>query len=310
MTENLTNKIKIAQPQLVAFFLKIAQEHKINHSYIFEGEDNNILYETSLWFAQLVLCQSPLTDGSPCGMCLTCRRIIQQDYPDVLTIIPEGQTIKVEQVRQMKQLLTKSGLESPKRILIIREAEKMTVTSANTLLKFIEEPDGDMFIIFLTNNSQRILPTIQSRCQQIHLKPVKKSLMIQQLIEKNIPQTVAGELAEVCASVISAVELFENEWFNDFRETVQKWFNQIKSRSPLAFITVQQHLVKSAKERSQQQLIFDLLIAHYRLDMEKNNNYKISHVETIELIISAKRKLEANVSFQNVAEQLVWRIMA
>lgn len=310
MVMTLTKQLVAAQPQLVNFFLKVASKKQISHSYIIEGQDSILLYDVGLWLAQLLLCEQPNPDGSPCGECLTCRRVVQFDYPDVLTITPEGQTIKVDQVREMKQLLTKSGMEGKQKILIIQSAEKMTVSSANTLLKFIEEPEGDMFILFLTNNSQRLLPTIQSRCQLVSLAPVVKQVMISQLVAQQIPEESAKLLAELCPSLETAVELFNDEWFNNAKDVVQKWFGQLQTNNPLAFITVQQYLVKLAKEKPQQLLVFDLLVAYYRLDMEKAKVYQITKTKTIELILTSRRKLDANVSFQNVAEQLVWRIMA
>lgn len=293
------------QPQWVRFFKKVSLEKKMSHSYIIEGSDSEELLDFSLWLAQLLVCPHQKEDGDACGDCLFCQRIKQEEYSDLLTIEPDGQSIKVEQIREAKQMMTKSAIEGRAKILVVRDAEKMNASSQNRLLKFIEEPEGDTFVFFLTNQLNRLLPTIQSRCQQIVLKPISKKELRSYLEQKEIPEKTAHLLSEVTHSKQAAVELFQNEWFNNAKTTVEKWYQHLEKRHPLAFVDVQQRLVKMAKEREQQLLIFDLLLFFMR-------DYQvIQGIQTkdIEQVLLARNKLKANVSFQNVCEQLVWRLI-
>lgn len=303
--KNNIQEVKMHQPQLVRFFNKVSAEQKINHSYIFEGLDRDDVYAFSLWIAQLVLCREKQADGSACGVCSVCRRVATLDYPDLLTIEPDGQSLKVEQIQNAKQIMMKSALEGQAKILIIRDSEKMTPSSANRLLKFIEEPEGETYIFFLTSQAGQLLTTIKSRCQQFTFVPISKKVITADLVAKQVPQSKAEIIAEVSNSLSEAVELIADEWFNDAKSNVEKWYSYLSKRDPLAFVYVQQYLVKLAKEREQQWLIFDLLIAFI-----KSSGQKAEVVATeIDLVLAARQKLKSNVSFQNVCEQLVWRLM-
>lgn len=313
MVELLKNYVKEAQPKLVNQFEKVVKNNKLTHAYLIESQDNQSSYEFSLWLAQNIFCVQP-DEGLACGVCDNCRRIESFDFPDVNMIEPDGQTIKVDQIREIKQTFVRSGMESSKKALIIKEADKMSVSAANSLLKFIEEPDGTMYIFFLTNNINKMLATIQSRCQQVYLMPVSKESIISELkLDDNLGENQIRLLAELTDSKEKAVELSNDEWFNSAREAVIKWFNYLDKQNPLSFVYVQQNLVKLTKEKNQQFMILDILLVLYRLKLKtaikKQESEQQKITQSIELIVKARQKMEANVSFQNVCEQLVWQLL-
>ena len=94
---------------------------------------------------------------------------------------------------------------------------------------------------------------------------------------------------------------------------MSKWFLYLDKKNALAFIYVQQHLVKLVKDKEQQFLILDILLNIYRLELKEqialDSIAQERYNGTIEKIINARKKLEANVSFQNVCEQLVWQVL-
>ncbi len=313
MTKQLRERVKEDQPQLVSQFEKVIRHNKLTHAYLIENQDDLITYEFSLWLAESIFCLTK-EEGLPCGTCVNCRRIESADFPDVNVIEPDGQTIKVDQVREIKQTFIRSGLESRKKVLIIRQSEKMTTSAANSLLKFIEEPDGMMYVFFLTTNLNKILPTIQSRCQQVYLKPVPKEGIERALeLETDFSNSQIKIIAELADSKEKAVELSRDEWFNGSKETITKWFHYLTNHNALGFVFVQQYLVKIAKEKEQQFLVLDLLLVLYRLRLNEEiasqgmNQKQLA--KSIELIINARQKMEANVSFQNVCEQLAWQLL-
>jgi DNA polymerase-3 subunit delta' len=313
MEKNLKSQILEAQPQLAKQFQKVLKNNKLTHAYLIENQDHQMTYEFSLWLSQAIFCLNPV-EGDACGNCDNCRRVESFDFPDINTIEPDGQTIKVDQIRDIKQTFIRSGMESRKKVLIIRQAEKMTVNAANGLLKFIEEPDGMMYVFFLTSNINKIIPTIQSRCQQVYLKPVPKKSIESELSQvTDFSENQIRIIAELSDSKEMAVELSKDEWFNSSKEIVSKWFQYLQSKNSLSFVFVQQHIIKIAKDKDQQFLILDLLLVLYRLELKqsiKNESIKQQELmSAIEKIIAARRKLEANVSFQNVCEQLVWQLL-
>lgn len=286
---------------------------RLTHAYLFEGASGTGKKEMALWLTQAIFC---LSEGArPCAECHNCQRILVGDHPDVLTIIPEGQTIKVDQIRDIKATFIKSGMESQKKVVIIEEAEKLTTSASNSLLKFIEEPDGDMIILFITDSKARILPTIQSRCQLLHFNPLSKKQLSLLLTAEDIPPIEAKFLAELTNSKEKAIEFYRDEWFNESKEAVLKWVTYLVESNHFSFVFVQQKLVKQFKDKKQQLLMFDMLLVYFnqllynkvrgedtQVTRSKWSQQKI--VTGIEQTLISRKKFEANVSFQNVCEQL------
>ncbi|MBP2966784.1 hypothetical protein J8385_19615, partial [Acinetobacter baumannii] len=120
-------------------------------------------------------------------------------------------------------------------------------------------------------------------------------------------------IAELSDSKERAVELSNDEWFNSSKELVFKWFQYLQKKNQLRFIFVQQHIIKITKDKEQQFLILDFLLVLFRLELRKsikNNGMEQRELtKAIDNIIISRKKLEANVSFQNTCEQLVWQLL-
>lgn len=293
------------QPRLLTKIKKMIEHGHLAHAYLFEGDQGTGKHELSMWLAKRLFCETPV-DGNPCNHCLQCLRIAQGEHPNVRIIQPEGLTIKVDQIRQLQSEFTKSGFEQKLQCFIIQEADKMSVPAANSLLKFLEEPEGTFVAILETNALGKILPTIQSRCQVVHFTPLSKEQLYQRLLEASVPDASAKLLVQLTNSFEKAVEISTDEWFNDAKDSVTKWFQFLTNQSINAYLYVQRKLVIKAKERKQQEQILQLLQILYQqtLTQGESTNY-----QAVEAILDAKRKLAANVSFQNVAEQLALRLI-
>ena len=284
---------------------------RLAHAYLFEGEKGTGKHEMGIWLAQHLFC-TDMKNGLPCGTCNNCQRIKNQEHPDVLTIEPEGQTIKVDQIRRLQTEFSRSGYESRKKVFLVKEAEKMNSSAANSLLKFLEEPPGEFLAILETDSVGRILPTIQSRCQILHFQELSKEVLIHKLQEAGIPVEKAKLLAFLTNSFTKAVEISQNEWFNDAKDSIQQWFVYMQSNDTQAFIYVQKKLIKLFKEKSQQFTALSILLFYYqealKQALEKDKIMQVKKInQTIERILFAEQKLRSNVSFQAVAEQLVLR---
>ncbi|MBF8807455.1 MAG: DNA polymerase III subunit delta' [Enterococcus lacertideformus] len=285
-------------------------EHgRLAHAYLFEGEKGTGKHEMGIWLAQHLFCTDK-RDHLPCGHCNNCQRIQNQDHPDVLTIEPDGQMIKVDQIRHLQTEFSRSGYESRKKVFLIQEAEKMNVSAANSLLKFLEEPPGDFLAILETDAVGRILPTIQSRCQILHFQELSKEVLVHKLQQAQIPLEKAKLLAFLTNSFVKAVELSQNEWFNDAKDLIYQWFVYLQKNDTQAFIYVQKKLTKIFKDKSQQFTGLSMVLFYYQGALQKALSAKkfgkIKRInQTIERILVAEQKLRSNVSFQAVAEQFV-----
>lgn len=297
---------------MMARFEKVIEKKQLVHAYLFEGAKGTGIQEFAYWLAVLTLYGIDLAESE---FEHQWSRVTAADHPDVLFVEPDGQTIKVDQIRLLKSEFSKSGMESAQKVLIIDQAEKMTVSAANSLLKFIEEPDGQTYIFLLTENSEKILPTIRSRCQLVHFHAPSKAVIQNELVEKSMSQGMSIVLSECFNSAQTAFEYYEQEWFSEFYQVCEKWFRYLINQDDLAFVFVQQSITGICKEKDQQRLWFDLLLSFFRVESQKKLRQSASESDILLLtqqmqqILQSQQKLSSNVSFQNVCEQLAWRVI-
>lgn len=296
------------QPLVFSQLKKSVKHGRLAHAYLFEGDQGTGKAAMSRWLAKRLFC-TDLQDDEPCNRCNNCRRIEQGEHPDVQIIQPEGQTIKVDQIRQLQAEFSKSGFESRQQVFIIQAADKMNASAANSLLKFLEEPPGSFLALLETDALGRILPTIQSRCQIIHFLPLAPEHLIEKLVKDGIGKESAQLLASLTNGYQKAVEIYQNEWFNGAKDTVMQWFTYLEKRDPQAFIYVQKRILPLAKEKEQQRLLLQILLFYYRIKRDRSTESATESTRILELLLQAEQKLTANVSFQNVAEQLALRII-
>jgi DNA polymerase-3 subunit delta' len=153
------------------------------HAYLFSGESGIGKRMTAIALAAAVNCTAGGTDGG-CGECPPCRRVASGSHPDVHYITPDGEEIKIDQIRQVQGDLALKPFEGLKKTLVVDSAERMNQASANAFLKTLEEPPGDTLIILITSMPQSLLPTIRSRCQEIRFQPLPRRVLTQALMQK------------------------------------------------------------------------------------------------------------------------------
>lgn len=175
------------------------ENQKVAHSYLFWGNEGIGKKKVAIQFAKVLNCLGvDAKNVDACDRCLPCRKIDQQVHPDVSLIEPEGQTLKIDQVRQMQKDLSYRPYEGRYRVLIIEAADRMAPYMSNSLLKTIEEPPLHTIIILLANNPRSMLPTILSRCQILRFDPLPISTVSRWLMrEKGIEEKDAHILASL-----------------------------------------------------------------------------------------------------------------
>jgi len=158
---------------------------KVVHSYLFWGSEGIGKKWVALQFAKAINClEGGPEQGEACDRCTSCRKIDHLLHPDVLVLEPQGQTIKVEQVRMMQHDLAYRPYEGRRRICILTAADRMAPNMSNILLKTLEEPPLHTVIILLANHPRLLLPTILSRCQTIRFNSLPIPLVSGWLVDK------------------------------------------------------------------------------------------------------------------------------
>lgn len=156
---------------------------KVSHSYIFAGEKGSGKKLLARTYAMALQCESG--DTEPCLKCDSCKRAISKNHPDIIYVTHEKpNTISVEEVRtQIVEDVAIKPYYGKYKIYIVPEAEKMTPQAQNAILKTIEEPPAYGIFMLLTSNAEMLLPTIQSRCVRLDVKPVSDNLVKKHLME-------------------------------------------------------------------------------------------------------------------------------
>jgi DNA polymerase-3 subunit delta' len=129
----------------------------------------------------------------------TCALVDQRRHPDLLWTAPpaEGETIKVEQVRELLHALTLAPVESAYRVAVVDDAHRMTESGKNALLKTLEEPNPAVVIILIAPSTEAMLPTIVSRCQVLNLRPLTIHDVEQALCARGIAPERAALIARL-----------------------------------------------------------------------------------------------------------------
>ena len=147
---------------------------KLSHAYIIESNGYSKSFDLALSFAKYLLCPNNYTCNINCGECRQCANINSNEYLELKIIEADGQWIKKSQLDELQFDFSKKSVLGNKKIYIIKDADKLNVSSSNSLLKFLEEPEEGVIAILLVDNIYQLINTIVSRCQIISLKPNKK----------------------------------------------------------------------------------------------------------------------------------------
>jgi DNA polymerase-3 subunit delta' len=183
----------------ITLLQRAIKNEKVVNSYLFLGNEGIGKKYAALQFAKALNCLGgEAKKEDACDHCASCKKIDNALHPDVLLIEPEGQYIKVDQVRQMQRQLAYKPYEGRHRVCILTAADRMAPHIPNTLLKTLEEPPLHTVIILLANNSRFILPTILSRCQPIRFNPLPIPTLSKWLTEgKGVNEAEARLLASL-----------------------------------------------------------------------------------------------------------------
>lgn len=217
------------QPVVMKQLQMIFEKNRTGHAYIFDGAKGTGKTKVMSFFTKLLLCQNP-SENVPCETCRNCKRVESGNHPNVIQIEPDGQYIKIDQIRELISGMTKTSFEEGRKIYVLHHADRLNTSSANTLLKFLEEPDGEVTAILLTENYQSILPTIRSRCQHIKFSAISRDLLLKQLQDEGITFSMASTVSMLTNNIETALTLANDEQFAHARKTVLKLVGVVKKK--------------------------------------------------------------------------------
>lgn len=207
------------QEKAIGFLKKVIKGAKIPHAYLFTGIEGVGKRTSALALARAVNCISPV-DEDGCGKCKVCRQMSSGNFPDYYYIEPDGQNIKIEQIREFNRSIGFKPVLGKYRIAIINRAEMMTEEAANSFLKTLEEPPPGNIIVLKVIDPLDLLPTIISRCQKVPFRPLShdiiKNWLISELEENPERASLAAKISE--GSLSTAIDMCESGFLEERNE--------------------------------------------------------------------------------------------
>jgi DNA polymerase-3 subunit delta' len=171
----------------------------VRHAYLVTGPPGLGRRTLALRFAQALNCTTPSAPGVPCGKCRTCKQIDRMQYTDLLVVQAEkeGGTLKVEQVRSLRQSLSLKPYQGKYRVSLLLRFQEANPSAANALLKTLEEAPEHDILMLTADNAEQLLPTIVSRCETLRLRPLPVESVEAYLKDNNPDEENAHLLAHI-----------------------------------------------------------------------------------------------------------------
>lgn len=246
----MLDKYQETQPIVYKILKNAVSKDKFSHAYLFETNGFYDNYNLILAFTKALLCPNKHTNNENCQNCNQCHQIESGNFPEIEIITPDGMWIKKEQLQKLQAEFNKKAIIGNKKIYIIKEAEKLNKQAANSILKFLEEPEEGIIAILMTNNIYETLETIRSRCQIIKLKKDETILNV-----KNTKIKLAHILYEK-----DQLEEPEEEKLN----TVIKFINYYEKHHLDTILYMQKLWHYQIKTKEELLIAFDIMILYYK----------------------------------------------
>lgn len=296
------------QPQVVKLINNSFQNNHLVNTYLFYGEKGTLKMDAALYFASLVLCEA----GGACGVCEQCKRIEQLTNPNIFIISPEQDTIKKEQIDSLEHEFALSS--DYKRVFIIKDIDKATLSASNSLLKFLESLNEGDYGILLSENINLVLPTIKSRSVLVHFLPKAKQLISKELINRGIIEDNSRAIATITNNSSEAMNMAKDKMFNQILDLVKKigvdiedeskditlelvtegnFLKQLEKKYHMYFLDL---LVNIQSDKVKKQLCMDNLVFSDTLEFCQLTLSRKQEVKILEIILNYKEKLKYNIN--------------
>ena len=313
----------IGHKKIISHFEEAIKTGKVSHAYLLSGEDGSGKMMIAKAVAKALLCEHK--DG--CGECAACKQVDSLNHPDVIYITHEKYEIRVDDIRKgINETIDIKPYSGDYKIYIIDDADRMNAGAQNALLKTLEEPPAYAVILLLTNNKDRLLDTILSRCVSMTLGSVRES-EIEDYLKANTGAShadIAFAAAFSLGNIGRALHVLDTEEFKDMLNDTMNVITHMKSMEIYEVVSYAKSLTKYKNEIYD---FLDIIMVWYR-DMlilkttgslnqlvfkDKYRQLKdqeiyisfegISHI--LDEVEKARRRLIANVNFEVAIEMLL-----
>ena len=262
---------------------KSINSEKLSHAYLIETNGYNYANEVIIDFVKRIFKHYALSDEEYTNI----ENLINNNaFSDLVIIEPDGAWIKKEQIQNIKEQFKTTSLANRPRIYVIKEADKLNKYAANSLLKFLEEPDTNVIAILTTNNRYRVLETIYSRCQILTLlnnNGFEKIEVTEELI--NIIKTIEEKQTKAIAYLPITLEndLRNREyWLKTFTDMIYLYESAVRKVENIEYVDYDS--------------ILDILIEHNSLH---------TLINKISILFTTINNLEYNLNITMMLDKFI-----
>ena len=271
------------------------KQNKVSHSYLFIGMSGIGKKLIAKEFAKAILC---LGDNKYCDNCKSCLEFDGQNNPDFFIVEPDGNAIKIDQIRNMQKGVQEKPIISRSKVYIIDNADFMTKEAQNALLKTLEEPPEFVTIILIGENENEFLTTIKSRCMIIHFNSISDSDM-EKYLQENYNMNVTSNMLDVFqGSIGKAIELKDKQ---EEYLIIEQAIENIEKEDLIDLIKKLDILYTSKDE------IFDML-DYINIILLKKSKENVKYTDCIKIVENTKRRIDQNANYDMSIDNMLFNI--
>ncbi len=299
---------------LQSILLHGVENNSLPHSLLFCGQEGIGKKLFAITLAKNLLC----TTHNACGSCSSCIQIAHNTHPDVIAVEPnEKGNIPIgsdDQEGTIRWLIGRVSLASvhDARVIIINDAHCMNMQSQNALLKTIEEPPANTYIILISSERNQLLPTIRSRVAEYVFHPLSDSDLASILTEKGVDEQKLNSIIPVAGGSASyALALADDTIFSQLKEAYSAISDFVCK--PVVFSYELSHIIQAIGAYT----TIDLLINMFRLHCSSTKNTmpwlcteldQTQAIEIIKILLELRRGIPHNINIRMALKGMLYSL--
>lgn len=266
---------------------------KISHSYLFIGIEGIGKKLIANEFAKMILCTG---DSKYCNKCKSCIQFDTNNNPDFKIIEPDGNSLKIEQIREFQNKVAEKPIISNRKVYIINDSDKMTGEAQNCLLKTLEEPPEYITIILIGSNESSFISTIKSRCMILHFDKISNEEIDKYLVE-NYQTEINSQIMKQAfqGSIGRAIQLKDKK---EQYEKIEQIICSLENKDKIDILNMSEIIYKLKEEK------FDILdyINIILINLaRKSNKYAVC----INIVEETKKRLKSNANYDMCIDNML-----
>jgi len=297
---------KLNQPVVYKTLINSVKKNKFSHAYLFETHGYSKSLDLVLSFVKYILCPNNYSNCLKCEECSRCKTIDDNNYIELKIIKPDGLWIKKEQLTELQQEFSKKAITGNKKIYIITEADKLNPAAANSILKFLEEPEENIIAILMVENKYQLLDTIVSRCQIISL--LNKHFDNLSTTYEKVKNIINNENIdeEKLDKIVDFVNYYEKHKLDTILNTQKLWHQYFSDKEIIsdAFEIISLYYMDAINLACDYHLnIFDKYETNLKEIINKNNIDRLLY--KINVVLKLKDLIKFNINSSLLMDKLI-----